>query len=99
MRADEWTRNQHILALELYLRRRSACNQNDPEVVRLSKEIGRTSGSVSRKLGNYMNLDTTVRSKGLENASMGCQKIWDEFSKNPDKLRSAAIGIRRTSRK
>ena len=88
----------YILVLDLYLRRRSACNQLDPEVVRLSKVIGRTPGAVSRRLGNYMSLDSTVTSRGLENISADCKKVWNEFSGNPDRLRSVVAGIRQKSR-
>ena len=59
-----WTRDELILALDLY-QRSGVLWSTDPDVNRLSAEIGRSPGAVSMRLANYRHLDRSAPGKGL----------------------------------
>jgi hypothetical protein len=57
-----WTREELILALNLYFKTPfGKLHSTNPDVVHLSKLIGRTPGSVAYKLVNLASLDKTYR--------------------------------------
>jgi len=78
-----WTREESILAFELYCRipfRRTKAN--NPTVKELALLLGRTPASVARKLGNFGAFDPELRQKaisGLTHTSKLDKQIWDEF--------------------
>ena len=90
---DAWTRDELILALDLY-RRKGTLRPIHEDVIKLSMEIDRTPGSVSLRLGNFLALDPAAPEKGLTNWSEDCRKIWEEFEDDPARLRTAASAIR-----
>jgi putative restriction endonuclease len=83
---DLWTREQLLLALNLY--HKIPFGQFDHrnfEVIKLAKLIGRTPSAVSRKLGNFASLDPYHQNrgvKGLGNAGKTTKDIWKEFYDN-----------------
>ncbi|MBN1557574.1 MAG: HNH endonuclease [Lentisphaerae bacterium] len=78
-----WTREESILAFELYCRIPfQKTKANNPAVQELARALGRTPASVARKLGNFGAFDPSLRTadiKGLTHTSKLDRQIWDEF--------------------
>jgi len=78
-----WNREELILAFELYCRIPfQKTKSNNPEVIELSRMIGRTPASVARKLGNFGAFDPTLQNlkiKGLTHTGKMDREIWNEF--------------------
>jgi hypothetical protein len=53
-----WSLDEYIVVADLYLRRGRSSGVRDPEVVELAQLTGRSTASISRRLGNF---DGTVR--------------------------------------
>jgi 5-methylcytosine-specific restriction protein A len=109
MRNPPWTRDELILALDLYFQ--AHCQWLSPqnlEVIKLSAILNnlpiyssedragnfRNANGVSMKLGNFLNLDPQYAGKGLNAGSRLDQKIWDEFSTHPNYLHLVAKAIK-----
>ena len=94
-----WTRDELVLALNLYLRLPfGRMHQSNPEVVALAALIGRTPGSVAMRLGNFAALDPALDRRGMANASAGARTIWDEWGANPDAVAEESERILRERR-
>jgi len=93
-----WSREEFILALELYFRIPfGQINKNNPDIIKLADFIGRTPSYVGMRLSNYANCDPKLKAagiKGLEGGQQQCQPYWDEFANERGKLKSAAIESR-----
>lgn len=82
MRADgskriNWTEDEIILALTLYLR-----NPSTKEQRFLAQQLGRTEGAVKFKIGNLMSWDKSVREagkKGFEHCSRLDEFVWNQY--------------------
>lgn len=78
-----WTKEELILVINLYCKLPfGKLDQRNPEVISLSKLIGRTAGSVAFKLVNFASFDPSLKARGIKgasNASKLDKKIWDEF--------------------
>lgn len=78
-----WTRDQLILAFELYCRIPfQRTKANDPRVIALADFIGKTPAAVARKLGNFGAFDPQLAAKkitGLAHGSKLDREVWDEF--------------------
>lgn len=85
-----WTRNELLLAFNLYCRTPfGKLHKGNPEIILLAQNIGRTSSSVAMKLVNFASLDPVQQARsirGLSNASQSDRQIWDEFNANPERL-------------
>jgi putative restriction endonuclease len=85
-----WTRDELILAINLYCKLPfGRLHQGNPDVIKLSKLIGRTPGSVAFKLVNFASLDPSLKAigiKGAVNASRLDKEIWDDFFNHWDIL-------------
>jgi putative restriction endonuclease len=81
-----WTRNELILAINLYCKLPfGRLHQGNPEVIELSELIGRTPGSVAFKLVNFASLDPSLQARGIKGAANSAKldrEIWDEFYHN-----------------
>ncbi len=81
-----WSREELILAFELYCRIPfQKTKTNNPEVQELAAALGRTPASVARKLGNLGASDPRLREQkiaGLTHASKLDRAIWNEFSQD-----------------
>jgi putative restriction endonuclease len=85
-----WTREELILTINLYCKTPfGKLHKGNPDVVELSKLIGRTPSSVAYKLVNFASLDPSLKARGIKgakNVSKLDVKIWEEFYQNWDNL-------------
>lgn len=90
MHSNIWTREEHIVAFNLYCKIPfTKINENYPPVIELARIIGRSNGAVSRKLANFARLDPALRARnvsGLTHGAKGEEIVWNEFHGNWDKL-------------
>lgn len=81
-----WTREQLILAFELYCRVPfGRITTRNPLIQQLAAVLGRTPASVTRKLGNFGAFDPVLAARnviGLTHGSKLDQAIWDEFHRD-----------------
>jgi len=95
-----WSREELILAFELYCRipfqKTKASNREVQEVAQL---LGRTPASVARKLGNFGVFDPELykaKITGLTHTSKLDRQIWEEFNSNWNDLVWEANELRRS---
>ncbi|MEZ2335930.1 HNH endonuclease [Mucilaginibacter sp. RCC_168] len=78
-----WTKEQSILAINLYCKIPfGQMHSRNADVIELANLIGRSSGAVARKLGNFASFDPKLKQRGvrgLENASKLDSQIWNEY--------------------
>lgn len=87
MAGKKWSRNELLLALDLYCKIPfGRFDKRTKEVIELGGLINRTPSSVAMKLCNFAALDPAQNGKGLRNASSGDREIWNEFFGNWDLL-------------
>ncbi len=107
-RNPNWTRDELILALNLYFRvNPSHINDKHPEIIKLSellnklpihpvrpdKEKFRNPSGVYMKLCNFLRLDPNYKGTGLDAGSRLDEEVWNEFSNNKEKLSKTAKAI------
>ena len=94
---DKWTKDETILALALYCKIPfSKIHKNNPQIIELSKLIGRTPAAVSMKMGNFGRFDTELAKKGISGLSHGSaldKTVWDEYHLNMQLLSDAVDEI------
>jgi len=85
-----WTRNEHILAFNLYCKIPfGQIHSLNPQIIALAKVLGRTPGAISLKLTNFARLDPELQArgiKGMQHGSKGEPAIWQEFDNDPETL-------------
>lgn len=85
-----WTRDELILAINLYCKLPfGRLHSRNPDVVNLSKLIGRSPSSVAFKLVNFASLDPSLKARGIKGASNASKldgEIWNEFFAHWDTL-------------
>ena len=85
--ANNWTREQTIVALWVYCRIPfNKASNNNPEIVKAANSMGRSAVAVKMKVGNF---DPNLKAKGiigLSNTSKLDKEIWDEYSNDWEKL-------------
>lgn len=85
-----WQRDELLLALNLYCRLPfGQYHHRNPKIIELANFIGRTPNAVAMKLSNFASFDPYHQGrgiKGLPNAGLADQEIWNEFSTNWDDL-------------
>ncbi len=90
MRHRDWSRNEPIVAFNLYCKIPfGRIHIRNPSIIELAKGIGRTPSAVSWKLANFARLDPALQKRNIAGASHGSKaevEIWDEFSNNWEKL-------------
>ena len=83
-----WTREELILALNLYLKLPfGKLHSRTPEIIYLSELIGRTPGSVAMRLNNFASVDPFHQQRGvigLPGGKKQVEPIWEEFSNNKE---------------
>lgn len=88
--ANNWTREQLIVALNVYCKipfKNSSARH--PMVQEYAKIIGRTPAALNLKIGNLGSFDPVLREKGivgLAHTSKMDEQIWNDFFENPEKL-------------
>lgn len=99
MRNPPWSREELILALDLYMRHR-ATGPNDPEVIALSERLNRLTihpdrpdaerfrnpNGVYMKLQNFRRFDPDDPAIGLTRGNRLEEELWREFVGEPYKL-------------
>jgi len=89
-RQDLWTRDQLLVAINFYCRTAfGKLDQDNPEIIRLAKIIGRKPGALAMKLSNLASLDkkiTDTGRKGLSGASTLDRQMWAEMNADWDKI-------------
>lgn len=90
MPANNWTREELILAFNLYCKIPfGTIHIRNPQIITLAKILGRTPSAVSWKLANLASLDPTLKKRDIAGASHGSKldvEVWNEFNHDWDKL-------------
>jgi predicted restriction endonuclease len=90
MPTTNWTRDQLIVAFNLYCRTPfGRIHNKNPEIIALAKAINRSPSAVSWKLANFSSLDPSVTSRSLSGATHASsldREIWDEFNHDWERL-------------
>ncbi len=109
MRNPDWTRDELILALDMYFRHRPLkISQSHPDIVSLSKLLNalsihinppdkrtfRNPNGVYMKLCNFLRLDPEYKGKGLVAGAATDEIVWNEFSSDRKALAETAEAIR-----
>lgn len=88
--ANNWTREQTIVALNVYckipFKNSSARN---PLIIKYAKILGRTPAALNFKIGNLGSFDPVLRAKGivgLGHTSKMDEIVWNEFFNDPESL-------------
>lgn len=85
-----WTREESILAINLYCKLPfGRLHRSNPQVIHLAELIGRTPSSVAYKLVNFASLDPSLKARGIKGASNTSKldkAIWNEFYDNWEEL-------------
>lgn len=90
MERSLWTRDEMILALNLYLKMPfGKMHRGNPEVIKLAGLIGRTPDAVAYRLVNYAACDPQLKQRGVAGMAHGgkkCEAYWDEFVHDRERL-------------
>lgn len=85
-----WTREELILAFNLYLKLPfGKMHKHTPEIIELANLLGRTPSSIGMCLGNFASVDPYHKERGIGGLKGGMnqvQPIWDEFFHNQEEL-------------
>jgi putative restriction endonuclease len=85
-----WSTQEHIIAFNLYCKLPfGKLDHNTPEIIELSKLLGRTPDSLAMKLCNFASLDPALQARGIKGLSQGAKgekQIWELFAREPEKL-------------
>lgn len=85
-----WSREESIIAFNLYCKIPfSKIHYKHPDIIELARLLGRTPSAVALKLVNYARLDPDLKKRnisGMKHGSKLDEKIWNEFSGNPEGL-------------
>jgi 5-methylcytosine-specific restriction enzyme A len=108
VRNPRWTRDEVILALDLYIRsERRQLPANHAEVVTLSRLMQRlpyhptesrqasfrNPNGISMILGNFLGIDPNYEGSGLSRNNQLQEEVWNEMAGNPERLRRLAHAI------
>jgi len=109
MGKPDWTREELILALELYFREPSARgSKTHPAVIELSSVLNtlpihtnieleegfRNPNGVGMKLSNFLRFDPSYTGAGLKRGSHLEEDVWNTFASDLDRLTATAAAIR-----
>jgi len=86
MPSNKWTRDELILAFNLYCKIPfGKIHHHNPEIISLAKILGRTPSAVSWKLSNLASFDPALKKRNIAGASHASKmdaEIWNEFNGN-----------------
>ena len=99
----DWSHDEVVFALGLYFQIPwGKINQTNPVIIRAARLLGRTPGSLGRKMGNLGRLDPTLAARGvggLKNGAKMDEIVWNEFdgrrealAEEYDRIRSGLEG-------
>jgi len=90
MKRRLWTREEMILAFNLYLKMPfGKMHSRNPQIIELANLIGRSANSVALRLVNYASCDPILQDRGISGMVGGksqCQPFWNEFIENREGL-------------
>jgi len=90
MSKDNWTREQTIIAFNVYCKIPfKASNKSNPTVIKYANIIGRSPSALNMKIGNIGRLDPELKKKDIVGLAHGAKlekEIWNEFNGNWEKL-------------
>lgn len=90
MKQNLWSRDEMMLALNLYLKLPfGRLDRKTPEVVHLAKIIGRTPNAVALRLVNFAAYDPILAQRGISGMKHGgktCEAFWNEFVNDREKV-------------
>ena len=90
MALNRWTRNELIVAFNLYLKLPfGKLHSGTKEIKELAALIGRTDSSVAMRLNNFAHVDPYHQQRGIAGLTNGMNQvkpIWDEFINNQEDL-------------
>lgn len=85
-----WTRDELILALNLYLKLEfGKLHSGNSKIIELANLIGRTPGSIAMRLNNFASVDPYHQQRGIGGLPGGkkqVEPIWNEFINNRTEL-------------
>jgi 5-methylcytosine-specific restriction protein A len=108
-RNPPWSRDERLMALDLYLRRRprlpaaedrevrelsAFLNSLPIHTVRPDLETFRNANGVSLKLANFAALDPQYPGAGMRSVGRADAEVWDRYAAYPDELRQVVEAIR-----
>jgi 5-methylcytosine-specific restriction protein A len=108
MRNPKWTRDEVILALDLFIRSgKRQLAANHAEVIALSQVMQRSPyhppeardasfrnpNGISMILGNFLGIDPDYEGSGLGRNNKLQQEVWNELAGSPERLRRIAQAI------
>jgi serine/threonine protein kinase len=88
-----WGEKEYVLVLELYVERDGQIlSETDPDVLRLSQEIGRTPAAVVMRMENFASVDPLSHGgrKGLNHAGSFCERVFGRLAHQREVLRESA---------
>lgn len=89
-RSDVWTREQLIMALNVYCKIPFKDVKEDHPIIKQNAPlIGRSATALKMKIGNFGRFDPVLKAKGivgLANGSKSDETIWNDFWSNPESL-------------
>ena len=103
-----WTKDELILALDLYLRGgRKVLSSSNPDVRKLSEILNqlpihstelrmtkfRNPNGIEMKLGNFRSIDPLVLGSGLTRGNKLERVVWEEYHDQPTKLKEVTDSI------
>jgi putative restriction endonuclease len=90
MANNNWTREELILAFNLYLKIPfGKFHRGNKEVMELAALLERTPSAVAMRLSNFASVDPFHQKRGIKGLTGGIKQvkpIWDEFSENKEEL-------------
>jgi putative restriction endonuclease len=90
MPSTKWTREELILAFNLYCKIPfGTIHIRNLKIISLAKILRRTPSAVSWKLANFARLDPSLQDRNISGASHGSKldaEVWDEFSHDWERL-------------
>ena len=107
-RNPKWSRDELILALELYFRENPIhTSASNPEIIKLSSTLNqlpihpeakhgekfRNANGVYMKLCNYLRFDPGYTGEGLKGGGKLEEEIWDDFAEDRLRLTEVATSI------
>jgi putative restriction endonuclease len=94
MMRRRWTRNETLVALNVYCRNPfGRLHARNPEIIEVASALGRTPDALAMKCCNLASFDPALAIRGivgLGKASQIDREVWEEFASDPDSTAFAA---------
>jgi hypothetical protein len=91
---EAWSREELLVAFWLYCRTPfGRLHRQNPQIIELSRLLGRTPSAVAMKACNFASLDPVQRARrivALGNVGRGDRQLWEAFGENPEAVAAEA---------